>query len=423
MEFILHIGKMDYQGGMVNIMKILLIGPYAPLGHVGAIRIISLSKYLLQKGHSVSVLCLSQKSLKKIDPKGLCSIEPEGIDIINYDITFTEKSLMKRNYKNINETNRALEKLLSHKNYDVAIVSGGPFYTFPAMKIINNKKIPYIVDYRDLHISSPEKRKKTGFVNKLKFLISYPFRYYQEYDCIKNSHFVTVVHPDMIFNLSHYFRLPSEKIKVVYNGFDDMELEGISPVKPKNDNYTIGYFGKLMYYNTEYTKKIFKAIDDLNEEGYKIRFIHIGQENKLIEQYFSKENINKKKWYKCLGLMNYRDGMAILGSCKAFALEYTMSEGPGTKIFDYIYWNKPVVAVTKNGIALEKMLREFENAYICHTTEDVKNSIKYIIDKNVNSLTSTDNSQNIQFYARSKQNSEMEKLIMSAGAYYDEFKC
>lgn len=37
-------------------MKVLLLGPYAPHGQVGAIRIISLSRYLVSKGHGLRYL-------------------------------------------------------------------------------------------------------------------------------------------------------------------------------------------------------------------------------------------------------------------------------------------------------------------------------------------------------------------------------
>lgn len=396
-------------------MKILLIGPYAPLGQVGAVRIISLSRYLISKGHLVYVLCLSKNSLNKIDERGLCAEVPKGVNIINYDISFDKKGLMKQNYININETGRALKGLLLRYTFDVALVSGGPFYTFPAMKVIHQSNIPYIVDYRDLHISSPEKRKRTGFINKVKFLFSYPFRYFQEYNCIKNAQLVTVVHPEMKTNLCKYFRLSNGKIEIIYNGFDDAVLAGILPVKSEKKYYTIGYFGKLMYYNEDYTIKLFNAIDNLTHKGYIIKFVHIGPENKLIENYFNKKNMNEKKWYECLGLMDYKEGMAILGSCNAFALEYAMPEGPGTKVFDYIYWNKPVIAVTKEGIALEKMLKTFENAFICHSTQEVEDAIRLIIDNNITFLASDNNTSVIQDYARSKQNSKMEKLLISVG--------
>lgn len=393
-------------------MNVLLLGPYAPHGQVGAIRIISLSRYLVNKGHRVTVLCLSEEILRIMDPDGLSARIPDGVEVVTYKITLQCKSLMRKNALNEKECLSALKQVLDKNQFDVVLVSGGPFYTFYSMREVRKRHIPYVVDYRDLHLSSPDKRKRDSVVDKIKFLVSCPARFYQEFSCIRPAERITVVAPEMKDNLSSFFHLSKDKFTVVYNGYDDAVLKDLKPSYTSKDYFTIGYFGKLMYYNKDYTKRLFYAIEELNSTGIKVKLLHIGPENPIIQDIFSKEGLNQKNWYKCTGLMNYRNGMEILAGCDACALEYTYPEGPGTKIFDYIYLNKPVIGITKPGISLERLLSNFEHAYICHSKDDVKKAISDLIDKNINTLI--DGSQAyevIESYSRSNQNAVFETVL------------
>ena len=202
-------------------MRVLLIGPYAPHGQVGAIRIISLSRFLVRNGHSVTVLCLSEEVLRKTDPKGLSATVPEGVNVVHYDITLDAGSLLKKNYINEKECKNKLEELLQKETFDAALISGGPFYTFGASKVLRKHHIPYIVDYRDLHISSAIKRKKNRFTDQVKFYLTFPFRYYQEHSCVRKANAITVVSPEMKENIAGYFHYSPEKISVAYNGYDE----------------------------------------------------------------------------------------------------------------------------------------------------------------------------------------------------------
>ena len=393
-------------------MKILLIGPYAPHGQVGAIRLISLSRYLIKNGHDVTVLCLSKKTLFEMDPKGLSATVPEGVKVVSYDVTLISGSLMKKNMINQKECCAALDKLLSHEKYDVALISGGPFYQFKAADVLKRNHIPFIVDYRDLHLSSPEKRKRSSISEKIKFWVSYPARFSQEWNCIRKANAITVVAPEMRENIGDYFHVDKKKIYVVYNGFDDAVLNGIRTHDSDNRVFTIGYFGKLMYYNQDLTSMLFDAIDRINSEGIKVKLLHIGPNNQAIQIYFKEHNLDGDKWYECLGQKEYRAGIEMLSACDACALEYAYPEGPGTKVFDYIFLNKPIVAILKPGISLEKLLSKFHNSFICHNPEDVDAALNKLLSGSVRKLIETPDYQDIiNEYSRSKQNKRFEELM------------
>lgn len=391
-------------------MKVLILGPYAPHGQVGAQRIISFSRYLIEKQHEVSVLCLSNNTLKKIDKNGLTATVPKGVKIIPYDITTNCKSLMKKNFINGRECKKALINALNQEQYDVIFVSAGPFYTFNAIKEATRRKIPYIVDYRDLHLSSPDKRKRNGLTNKIKFTLSYPARFFQEYICLKNAHKVTVVSPEMKDNICDFFKVDKEKVHIIYNGYDDYVLKNITKETVLKKQFCIGYFGKLMYYDKQFTIMLFNAIEKLNNEGYKIKLLHIGPKNEDIDNYLHTNNMNNLRWYECVGQKEYTEGIRILSSCNAFYLEYAMPEGPGTKVFDYIYLNKPIIGVLRPNISLEKLLKKFENSFVCYNESQIENAILKIINNKIKNLTN--NSKNtIVEYSRSVQNDKLERLL------------
>lgn len=391
-------------------MNILIIGPYAPHGQVGAQRTISLSRYLRNKKHSVSILCLSKNSLKKIDKDGLTASTPRNVNVISYDITTNCRSLMLKNYLNGNECRKALLKALNKEHYDIVLISAGPFYTFNAIMEIKKRNIPYIVDYRDLHLSSRDKRKRNGIINKIKFILSYPVRFLQEYLCLKNAYKVTVVSPEMKENICNYFKINVEKVNVIYNGYDDYALRKIVKECPSKIKFKIGYFGKLMYYDKKFTIMLFNVLEKLNNEGYNIDFLHIGPKNDAILNYLNNNKMNKKNWYECVGQKEYADGIKILSGCNTFYLEYAMQEGPGTKVFDYIYLNKPIIGLLKPGISLEKLLNRFENAFVCYDESQIETAILKILNCKIEFLTN-DNKNIINEYSRSIQNAKFEKLL------------
>ncbi|MGN1268608.1 MAG: glycosyltransferase [Candidatus Aphodocola sp.] len=402
-------------------MKILMLGPYAPHGQVGAQRIISLSRFLVKNGNDVTVLCLSEETLKEMDKNGLTATIPNGVKVVSYNITNNCNSLMKKNFINERECKKALEKELKNNEYDIIFISVGPFYTMYSMKIARKNKIPYVLDYRDLHLSSPDKRKRKGFINKLKFLLSYPARFFQEYICIKNASKITVVSPEMKKNLCGYFHVGAEKVEVVFNGYDDYSLKNITRGKINKSIFYIGYFGKLMYYNKNFTIMLFNVLERLNKKGYKIKLMHIGPQSKEIEQFFSTKLKCKENIYEYVGQKDYKAGIELLTTCNAYYLEYEMPEGPGTKIFDYIFLNKPIIGVVKPKISLERLLNKFENAFVCYDEDDIEKAITKIIDKKIVVLAN-DEKNKVSKYSRDFQNKKVEKLLTSivSGDSYEE---
>lgn len=394
-------------------MRVLLIGPYAPHGQVGAIRVLSISRYLVNTGFEVSVLCLSEDCVREMDKDGMTSQVPEGIDVHTYSVSVHVSGTMKKNSINEKEFREALGGLLAKKTFDAAIVSAGPFYTFRALDELRSRKIPYIVDYRDLNISSADKRKRKGLKNKAKMLLTFPTMYRREKKCLKGAKYVTVVSPEMRDNLADFFRIDKQKIHVAYNGYDDYLLSKRTFQKEIEGSFVLGYFGKLMYYDRNLTLQLFDAIEDLNQNGLEISLLHIGPTNHEINDFFADKGYNRSGWYSCTGQMPYVEGVERLASCHACVLEYAYPEGPGTKVFDYIFLNKPIIGVTKPGIPLESMLKQFDHAYVCHSKQDVISALDEIKRQEIHCLLEGEDAHDKIFaFSRSKQNDVFKQLLL-----------
>lgn len=399
--------------------NILIIGPYAPHGQVGAIRVISLSKHLLERGHHVTVLCLSKSALKSLAPGELCAEVPQGVETVEYDLCQGGSSLLVKGMRQSRQFNRELKRLLTERQFDVALISGGPFYTFPASSLLRKHDIPYVVDYRDLHVSCREKRRRGNLLSSIKYWLTFPVRVWQEWPCVRCADAVTVVHSQMKENICSFFHVDSEKVHVCLNGFDEKALEGILLNRrtfPANgsagsSHFTVGYFGKLMYYDRDFTRNFFQAVSQLRGEGLDIRMKHIGPASSEIERLLAVNEYDLVSWYTCTGLMDYRSGMEALSHCDAFYLEYAAPEGPGTKIFDYVYINKPVVAMVKKGITLESFLGRFQGAYVCHSQEDIAAALRDVAEGGRKFLL--DDRERMQ-YSRLIQNDKFEKILSQA---------
>ena len=84
--------------------------------------------------------------------------------------------------------------------------------------------------------------------------------------------------------------------------------------------------------------------------------------------------------------MSYEEGMALLGTADFFIVEDTSPDDVGTKIYDYIYFNKPVVAATPPNIPLAKLVRTFENGYVCSTDKEVEAAMYKVVTEHPEKL-------------------------------------
>ena len=78
---------------------------------------------------------------------------------------------------------------------------------------------------------------------------------------------------------------------------------------------------------------------------------------------------------KRVGLKEYAEGMAILGAADFFVVEDTSPDDVGTKIYDYIYWNKPIIAAAPPRYTISKAgFYSLNMAIFAKPSEEVESS-------------------------------------------------
>ncbi|MBK5253010.1 MAG: glycosyltransferase [Peptostreptococcaceae bacterium] len=380
-------------------MSILIVSPaYPPYSGVGAMRMNSLSRYLRDNDEDVIVL---RNTPDFWGENNLKAEVPLGIEIIDVNACLSAKDNELLYYC-------AIYEILRRKTIKLIVYSVGPFYTLRVAPIIKKKyNIKYIVDFRDLWVY--ENLGNRGFLRNIKHYISMYRNRLVEKDAVKNANGIVVVsHGDNQIMKRHY-KNQKENIVTIFNGFEKFsEISEKSNNKTEKDSiFNLVSLGKLGYYSNELVELLFKAVYDISKEGYRIRIMHVGNREDYVTKLL-KNNDYLNAIYNCTGYVSYEQGIIMTKQSDICLIIYNHPTGLGTKVFDYIACNKPIVLITKQGKALSNFISSFENGYVCNSTDDIIKTINYILENNIKKL---DDKKELNKYSREYQNKHYHELI------------
>lgn len=375
-------------------MKILIVSPcFIPDANVGKQRMASLVRSLATK-HEVTVMQDAVSSYKSVTNEP--SISEVQIVEVNVKDSFIN---------NVFEYCRTMKLHLKTHNYDAILISIGPFYTLPLVGTIkHNSKIPVILDYRDLWTNTFRKNENKNLIKRLIKVLLF------EKPALKKVDAITVcAEGEISVLLKQYPFLELIPNKCIFNGYDDAQLEGIDVSKKHNNSneLTIGIYGKFEVYIGEENLEWFtNEISNFSSViGKKIRIIHFGGEELLLRESFEKTNII----YDWRGFVEYKCGMRILAQeSDIFMAANDVMIGYGTKIFDYIFLNRPIIMYALNGSDLYRKVNTFENGCTFEDKESLKSGLNKIMKYD---YTYLDNNIIATEYSRSRQNRIFEKFI------------
>lgn len=367
-------------------MNILIISlAYAPYAGVGSARMTSLSGYLVAKGNKVTVLCYDSEAF---GVSHAVREVPEGVERIVVNRLFHKR-------KNQKQMMFILEQLVKKSAFDICISSVGPFETmFFIHKLQTRWKIPYIIDYRDPWLFVKRINKPKG-VLKYKVLLHDILCMPVEKRAIKHASGIVLVTEKSKDDLNHMYHI-EQKCRVIYNGYEFGPIENSTE---KNDGLTIVIAGKFSAYYPDAAKDFLEVCDKINHSN-SVRVKHIGESERLLEGEFTDV-------YQKLGPKSYNDTLKELAGADAFLVCYPYSSGLGTKVFDYIACNKPIIYIGRVPSELSEFINQFENSYVCKDREGMQHAVEELQQKRPSFLTSQDVSQ----YSRDCQNEIYWKLI------------
>ncbi|MDO9578468.1 MAG: glycosyltransferase [Candidatus Cloacimonadales bacterium] len=380
--------------------NILIISFYMyPCKLVGAKRMSYIANYLADKGIEVTVLKVEDESYDNQIDKNLkldARIRVIEVKKLNKYKTFRQSIYRFFRYK------KTLCSLLEKEDFDVLYFSGGPFFYFPLGIYSRFKyKIPYILDFRDLWIIG----KKVKLNWKGNLLSN--FEKYFERVSIKNASMVICVTPKTTELFKQEFNNPMcMNFVTIMNGYNDLELpEIISSSTIKRDPINIGIFGKFSYYDLNHIDILIKSIRNSEIE---IKIHHIGHYEEDFVNYVELNKLSKN--FVFVGYKNYTEGIMYLSNMDYLILNNRSEYALGTKIFDYLYLNKPVLAFMTPSSEIWNLLSNFKNTFLIQNSFDLISAIQELMcSDDLNVIQKQDLFQ----YSRQHQTEILyEKIIM-----------
>lgn len=388
-------------------MRLLIVSPYfAPSSLVGAQRMTSLAKYLHDLGHEIHVIHLTADTMQRTTGSSCHSTAPEGLILHPFDLPEEIPNIFANELNKGRAFDVVFEQVLESYKFDGLLVTLGPFYPLYSLKkFVEKYKLPYMLDFRDL--GSIERIKKDTLLNFIKTWSTELYAHHVEATVIKGADFVTVVCPGDVGRMQKAYKIPDDKIDCIFNGFDEERMKGLQLRSPEGKTFKIGVFGKFMIYNKDKGPRILRAVDRLRKEGYDVEIVHVGVGRDKVLETVAALGVDPA-CYNGQGIRDYREGVEIMSGCNMFAMDYVHPTGLGTKIFDYINLNKPVLVVAPKDIYFAEFISQFENCFRVETEDEIYNTFKKIIDEQIENLGKDVNADR---FSRRHQNKRFQTLV------------
>lgn len=373
---------------------------FPPFNAVGAKRAFSVADYFSEHEWRVMVLKAPNKAYGT-NIAANPATAGKGYKTIDVDVDLKIKNKILSNIRSYYKYKNKIAKIIQNASIDVILFSGGPFFYFPLGSYCKKKfGINYVLDYRDNELG----RINRTFKNRVYGLF---FNYFYDRPSVKNaSYVINVTAWNTHKHVDKYRNLDKKKFITIYNGYDNSILnkleDFISEYQVDRRYFNIGIFGKFAYYNQRHVSILLHAVKDLNKEGHRIRVYHIGKRECLFQKRAHELNLNDLVFFS--GYIDYAEGMKALNLMSCFVLNNSMEGALGTKIFDYIFLNKPIIGMIKKPSELSNTLLSFKNGYVTENPFELKNILRTLIK---NTPAFLDRTMDKRIYARSYQ---IEKL-------------
>lgn len=338
--------------------NVLIIATYfPPEGGVGTVRVTKYVKYLREFNWNPTVVTISEDNIINYDDTLLKDIN-EDTKIIRLKLDVNgNKRIGDRFY---NTLRKNIDNIMKEKKYSAVFITGGPFEPLKiAPYIYKEYKVPYIIDLRD-----PWKLQKlntTTKLTKIKSKIKKVLIGISERKILKNSYAICTVNDTMTKQYVEEYQRLEKKFYTIPNGYDKSDYCQLEPIKSKE--FTIIYSGKFgVSAGYRDPTNLFKAIKIVNDKGYKVNFMHIGEQEKKVIETAQREKI--EEYCRFVGRKTYKE---TLQYCKGADLLVVIggeqkNEQTG-KIFDYIGCRRPILVLSNGNTEIDNVCDKVPYAY------------------------------------------------------------
>jgi hypothetical protein len=375
------------------------------MGGAGVQKSLKFVKYMKQFDYEPIVLTVNSRFTRWIKDKSLCSEIPQGTVVYRtptIDVNWLYKALwglrlhrfVKWMQLNIMIPDseitwlpfakRAIKKIITRHQIDLAYISGGPFSSMLLGPLIKDKyNIDYVLDFRDEWTNNPTRLD-----------LPYPMKSIrkeseQEKEVLHKSAAIVYTIPKYMkenFELKYPF-LVNKLSAMVTNGYDDDDFDySCLEHKISNNHCNLVYTGS--FYDRRQPTLLWKAICELDMgkigigKDISIKIIGKNKKSFVLGEYTNNQLINRMvEFYP-----NLERKRAIAELSIAQALLLYIAPGPNCKaemtgkIFDYIRVGRPILAIIPPDGAAADIIRKSKTGFIydSNNLEDIKKGIMHI---------------------------------------------
>ncbi|MCK5220353.1 MAG: glycosyltransferase, partial [Candidatus Aminicenantes bacterium] len=321
-----------------------------------------------EKGHDVVVLTCSYSGQNEIK-KGVIRIDDPGYNNnrtgIRWFKWFCRRILVE--LKNIFGTyssifDRWLENIV--RSHDLIRIESSPdliISTYPPVETLDagiylSKKfdIPLITDFRDGLIYDPIERKN---IEKFKSVRSFYEK--MESDALKYSENIISFSEPYTEYLKNKYK--KDNVYTILNGYDEEDFASLpETILLKKRKLNIVFTGRIEFsykYNTidPFINAVRKIKENDKDLAYKIRFHFAG--DLTTREKSSMNDLVSDGIFMLYGHVDRKDSLSIQRDADILLI-FSQHDRPSAvplKYFEYLYWKKPIIALTKNNFLEELM--------------------------------------------------------------------
>ncbi|MDR1699357.1 MAG: hypothetical protein LBR75_06000, partial [Prevotellaceae bacterium] len=314
------------------------------------------------------------------------------------------------------------EKIIRKNNISMIMASASSLYTLPAAHKLSRKyNIPLVVDLRDIFEQSSNnelvinKRIKS---KKMHNFVAYFIRKKltrQRNKILRKAGALITVSPWHVETLSKY----NSNVRLIYNGYNS---EIFYPQTIENKKFTLTFTGRLYSADMCDPSLLFEAVKNLSNENkispglFRLQFYLKDDLSKQIIRSFT-ERYEVSAFVDILDTVQNSENPQILNSSAIFLLLSNQAKDHkgimGTKIFEYLAVEKPVLCVRSDKDCLEQTINAANAGLAASTVEETE---KFILEKfsewKQNGYTrQAVNREYIQQFSRKEQAGQFVKLF------------
>lgn len=415
-------------------MKVLILAyDFPPLVSIGGLRPYSWYKYFASFGTKATVVTVNWENTVKEDDDG--SIQNSGNTLkdapgrelikvqrrkgfkeklsdtlgagkvpklkqaITYVFSFLE--FLSLNFDSNADLYYQADELLQKEKFDFIIATGKPFILFRYAHLLSKKHhTPWVADYRDSwtmnHIQGQYSLGLLGSILNIFYRL-------MEKKYVSSALLVTTVSPTYIRFLPDY--IDSDKIKIIYNGYDD-EIESlVKDIPLPKDKFIISYAGII--YPMQRLEMFLEGVNlflkqnPVAPQDFEINFWGVKNDAPTVSRIrgFDKNLLPYIHVYDKIG---YFDVMKKIRSSHLLLLLASDADSwLNAKLFDYLVLNRPVLMVGNKTNVMCAIINETQAGIVAENPVEIAQYISLRFDAGIH--TQINQTINYNQYSRKNQ--------------------